>query len=212
MLISFSEIPISMKNLFLILVLAISSHAVAQPAVKALEDKSLDLKERYATMKTGSQTFQDYKVIKEYVLDGVWKIVVDSINHQHRLLNDARTRIATLENEVKQVNQAIETQKASIEGITYDSTHISVIGIPFTKGVFLLLSAAVVAGLVLFVTILLGRLRITRTSTKEKTLLFDSLSQEFEEYKKKALEKQTKLSRELQNERNKLQEMRGYKA
>lgn len=201
-----------MKNLILILVLAISSQTIAQPTVKALEDKTLDLRERYATMKTGSQTFQDYKVIKEYVLDGVWKIVVDSINHQHTLLKDARTRISTLENEVKQVNQAIETQKASVEGITYDSTHISVLGIPFTKGVFIVLAAVVVAGLVLFVSILLGRLKITHSTTKEKTLLFDSLTLEFEEYKKKSLEKQTKLSRELQNERNKLQEMRGHKA
>jgi len=70
----------------------------------------------------------------------------------------------------------------------------------------------VVAGLVLFVSILLGRLKITHSTTKEKTLLFDSLTLEFEEYKKKSLEKQTKLSRELQNERNKLQEMRGHKA
>lgn len=201
-----------MKNLILILALAISFQTIAQPAVKALEDKTLDLRERYATMKTGSQTFQDYKVIKEYVLDGVWKIVIDSINHQHALLKDARTRITTLENEVKQVNQAIETQKASVEGITYDSTHISVLGIPFTKGVFIILAAVVVAGLVLFVSILLGRLKITHSTTKEKTLLFDSLTLEFEEYKKKSLEKQTKLSRELQNERNKLQEMRGHKA
>jgi hypothetical protein len=46
---------------------------------------------------------------------------------------------------------------------------------------------------------------------KEKELIAHTLTQEFEEYKKKALEKQTKLSRELQNERNRLVDMRGQK-
>ena len=43
---------------------------------------------------------------------------------------------------------------------------------------------------------------------KEKIDLINATTFEFEEYKHKALDKQTKLSRELQNERNKLMEMK----
>jgi hypothetical protein len=46
-------------------------------------------------------------------------------------------------------------------------------------------------------------------SMKERADAFTSLSNEFEEYKRKAMEKQTKLSRELQTERNRLSESRG---
>jgi hypothetical protein len=46
---------------------------------------------------------------------------------------------------------------------------------------------------------------------KEKTESFDRITHELEEYKHNALEKQVKLSRELQNERNRIQEMRGTK-
>ncbi|HRG08803.1 MAG TPA: hypothetical protein PLJ08_09515, partial [Cyclobacteriaceae bacterium] len=62
------------------------------------------------------------------------------------------------------------------------------------------------------VTIIVGvtaRLKMLQASVKDKAQVADSLTHEFEEYKRKALERQTKLSRELQNERNKLVELGG---
>jgi hypothetical protein len=41
----------------------------------------------------------------------------------------------------------------------------------------------------------------------ERNLAVNSLTHEFDEYKHRAMDKQTKLSRELQDERNKLQAM-----
>jgi hypothetical protein len=43
---------------------------------------------------------------------------------------------------------------------------------------------------------------------KEKELTIFGISAEFDEFRKKALEKEVKLSRELQSERNKLVELR----
>jgi hypothetical protein len=98
-----------------------------------------------------------------------------------------------------------------VEEITFDSNHISVLGIPFGKGTFIFLSAALIAGLVIALFAMLGRMKVLNSGMKEKALIAHTLTQEFEEYKRKALEKQTKLSRELQNERNKIAEQRGQK-
>jgi short subunit fatty acids transporter len=86
-----------------------------------------------------------------------------------------------------------------------------VIGIPFGKGAFLILTAIIVGGLVVMLVIIMGRMKIAHGAMKEKELIAHTLTQEFDEYKKKALEKQSKLSRELQNERNRLVDMRGQK-
>ena len=94
-----------------------------------------------------------------------------------------------------------------MEGITFDSEHISVLGVHFGKGVFLLIAFVIMAALVAIIVAVAARLKILQGTVKDRVQVADSLSHEFEEYKRKALERQTKLSRELQNERNKLVEL-----
>lgn len=200
-----------MKIIVSILFMIMGVSSLAQPAAKAIEDKEINLKERYQVMKSGSQTYQDYKVIKEVILDGFWKITIDSISKQQAMIKAANGEIAALKNEVLAIQNDLKAQQASVEGITFESNHISVLGIPFGKGTFIFLVAAVIAGLALTLFVMLGRMRILNSGMKEKTLIAHTLTQEFEEYKRKALEKQTKLSRELQNERNKSVEQRGQK-
>ena len=49
-----------------------------------------------------------------------------------------------------------------------------------------------------------GRMKLQSNSLSERNLAVSALTHEFEEYKQRAMERQTKLSRELQDERNKL--------
>jgi hypothetical protein len=196
-----------MRTILLLLALSCSL-AYSQPAQKAVEDKNLNLDERYKEMKSTSQTFKDYKVIKEVVLDKVWKITADSIAKKEGQLADAEKEIAALKDELTAVRNSMKAQETSMEEVIYDSTHISVLGVPFSKTVFILLSAAVIGGLVFVLSIAFARVKIANSLVKEKTLIADSMTHEFEDFKKKSMEKQTKLSRELQNERNKWQEYR----
>jgi Zn-dependent M16 (insulinase) family peptidase len=62
--------------------------------------------------------------------------------------------------------------------------------------------------LVLFIIVLLGRARLVNQSIKEKSERLTLLTDEFDQYKRKSLEKEKKLSRELQTERNKLLELK----
>jgi hypothetical protein len=200
-----------MKLLFSLLLALFVSQSFAQSASKAIEDPNLTLKERYQVMKENSQTYGEYKVIKEFILDGFWKLNRDSTAKQLALLNESNSQIASLKTELLATQNDLKAQQASVEEILFDSKHISVIGIPFTKGAFLVIVAIIIAGLALVVVFAFTRMKIVNTGMKEKTLIAHTIAQEFEEYKHKALDKQTKLSRELQNERNKLMEMRGQK-
>lgn len=196
-----------MKKLFCLIILILPQLTFAQLAVKALEDDKLELKDRYQVMKTNSQTYEDYKVIKEFILDGFWKIALDTINRKETQLAEVRQKVTDLQAELAASHQQLAQQKASVEGITFDSEHISVLGVHFGKGMFLLITLVVVAALVTIIVGVTARLKILQAAVKDKAQVADSLTHEFEEYKRKALERQTKLSRELQNERNKLVEL-----
>lgn len=195
-------------RIILLLSIVTCSMAYSQPASKAVEDKNLNLDERFRDMKAGSQTFKDYKVIKESLLDRVWKITSDSIKRKEQEIAEIKNQIAKLQEELESTRNSMQVQQASMNDIIYDSTHISVMGIPFSKGLFLLLTAAVVGTLVFVLSVFFGRMKILNGLVKEKVLIADSIAHELEDFKKKSMEKQTKLSRELQNERNKWMEAR----
>jgi len=196
-----------MSRIILSLCLLTSHVSFSQQATLALEAKDHSLTERYQLMKSNSQTFQDYKVIKEFVLDGVWKIVVDSVKKQQLLLKQSIENVSRLEASLKSVELTLKKERESAAEVVFDSTHISLLGIDFNKSTFLMLLSFVFAGCVILISLTLGRMKVMRIKMKEKMLMADLINNEYDEFKRKTLEKQTKLSRELQTERNKIEEL-----
>ncbi len=186
----------------LLLFLYISSFS--QTSSTLVDIRNVTLQEKYIFMKNTSQTFQDYKVIKEVVLDGFWKNVHDSIKNQYGLLVSAKLSIKRLTNEVAIQKASIEQTQQSMKQLVYDSTHIYFIGMSLLKSLFVILIGLFFISLLVAILFIAGKLKWITFAMKEKCEAVILVTHEFEEYKKKALEKQAKLSRELQTERNKL--------
>jgi hypothetical protein len=191
-----------MKYLFI--VFACFFNLVAFSQSEAAKPKELTLQNRFDLMKTTSQTFQDYKVVKEVVLDGVWKISQDSVTRLKGALVTQRASIVQLEKSLSDERSLIEKVRASQQGLEYDSTHISIFGVSFGKTLFVSGVFIVLLGLLGLLGGLFGKLKLISSEAKETRDLLNFSTHEFEEYKKKSLEKQAKLSRELQTERNRI--------
>ena len=190
-----------MRHIFLITTLLLSVSAFGQ------EEIPENLQERFNYMKEKSQTYNDYKVIKGTVLDGVWKITMDSVKAQRVAIREANATIQKLNGDLATVNATIAEKDTALAEMEHDGTHINVIGIDIHKYTFISITGFVFLGLLVLAGLLFIRLKFISTSIREKTEAVDLLSNEFEEYKRNALDKQMKLSRELQDERNKLQEL-----
>jgi hypothetical protein len=162
------------------------------------------LRERFTIMKTKSQNYREYKVIKETVLDGVWKIIRDSIAAKDAAIRKAKQDIAALNGQLGGVQDNLKQKEASMTEILYDSTHITVLGIDMEKGTFLTFIAVLLGALAVVVGTVIGRMKLMTKTLQEKKLAVNMVTNEYEDYKRKAMDKQTKLSRELQDERNKL--------
>lgn len=197
-----------LATLPIVLLLSVET-TTAQPASQeAVDLQRATLEERFSIMKNKSQTYGDYKVIKEGVLDGVWRITRDSIRTQKVLLKEKQATIASLETQLQNIQAALQQKETSMADLVNASTHISVLGINFEKNTFVVTFFTLLAGLLLTLGVMTGKLKSMYAAVREKIDLINATNFEFEEYKHKALEKQTKLSRELQNERNKLMELK----
>lgn len=166
-----------------------------------------NLQERFNYMKEKSQSYNDYKVIKGTVLDGVWKITMDSIKAQRVLVRETKAIVDKLKGEVAQANNTIDEKDKNLAAMEHDVTHISVLGFDVNKVAFISMVGFIFLGLLVLAGLMFARLKYIISSTREKNEAANLLTQQFEDYKRNALDKQMKLSRELQDERNKLQEL-----
>ena len=189
--------------LFFLLVCLLDFHVSFSQAEPELKENH-SLHERFLYMKARSQSYGAYKVVKESVLDGVWKIAQDTIAAKEASIKLIQANTNKLKGELNQSLETVKAKEKSMEEITYASTHINVIGIDFNKGTFITTAAVIVAGLLVMLGLLIGRMKLQSNSLSERNLAVSALTHEFEEYKQRAMERQTKLSRELQDERNKL--------
>ena len=137
-------------------------------------------------------------------MDGVWKIANDTIAAKEASIKAAQANISKLKAELDKSLEAYKAKEKSMEEIMHASTHINVIGIDFNKGTFITTVAVIVAGLLVMLGLVIGRMKLQANSLAERNLAVSALTHEFDEYKHRAMERQTKLSRELQDERNKL--------
>jgi septal ring factor EnvC (AmiA/AmiB activator) len=198
-----------MRYLLLFACLLTAQGLLAQTPAPVMPDlQKATLGERYQYMKVRSSTYNEHKVIKENVLDGVWKVAMDSMNARKAQARELSSTIARLEGELKSTNETLAKKEASAQELVYASTHISALGINFEKGTFLVIFTVITGVLVVLLVLLSGKMKLMQSNVRENVDKVNATLVELEEYKRKSLDKQTKLSRELQNERNKLTELR----
>lgn len=195
-----------MKNLatILLIVIAFTATANTHPSIEANDQ---NLKQRYDLLKAKTESYNDYKVIKESLLDAFWKLTLDSVHKTKADLREAKENIKSKEAEIAKLNLNITKKDEALAGILHDGTHITFLGIDFGKTFFITLTTVVTLSLIALCGLLFWRFRAEFVASRENKDLFEQLNKEFEDYKRKSLDKQIKLSRELQTERNRLQEL-----
>jgi hypothetical protein len=186
-----------MKGLFFLLIgLMVSTVGFSQKSSEALQGEEHTLKERFFIMKSKSQSYGDYKVIKESVLDGVWKIMQDTIAGKNAAIKSANANINTLKSQLSSTEKTLTAKEQSMAESFISSTHINVIGIDLPKGAFISIVAITIAGLLALLGLIIARDESCKArNLSERNLAVTALTNEFDEYKHRAMDRQTKLSR-----------------
>lgn len=142
------------------------------------------------------------------MLEAYHKSVMDTLNATKRKLKDAQAKIAL---QADSLTKLTTSTKDQLTVSTQESSQISFFGVPMSKTLF----STIMWGLVLVLGASLAYVIYSSGSNKQqaayRTQLYDELTEEFKAYKAKANDKEKKLARELQTERNKLDELMGKK-
>ncbi|MTI40438.1 hypothetical protein [Fulvivirga lutimaris] len=168
-----------------------------------------NLQDQFTDLRDNSETFKEYKVIKTYELNKFWKGVTDTLKTNSTTITELQKKIVTHDAEIKKLNDIIAESKANMLDLEFGVEHITIFGLPISKTAYQVVNFAIIVTLLVLIAFLVFKYNERRSTAKEKINAFNNLEEKFADYQKTALEKQMKLRRELQTERNKLEQIRG---
>ncbi|GJM59752.1 MULTISPECIES: hypothetical protein [Persicobacter] len=171
------------------------------------------LKEQFQSLKKSSTTYKNgagvpYKVIKEVSYDKIVRVVEDSIVGHRNLLKQTNAQLAESNEEIVRLNDMISSKDKEIEENIYQVSHLTALGIDWNKNTFKVTSFGIILSLVAALVFAFTRVKFSNNTAASKTSDYEELHEEFESYKQRMRERETKLRRELTTEMNKVEELK----
>ena len=172
-------------------------------SVTQAQDATKTIDEQFTEVIEGSNNYQQFKVIDKVKMT--------------RLQENAKARIDVLQTEIESLKSEMNTQQTAASKVSTDLEKIQLtlveteeekdainfFGIQMSKGSYQTMMWSIIGLLLLGLVFFIFKFRSSNVLTKEAQHKLDETEVEFDEYRRKALEKEQKLGRQLQDERNK---------
>jgi len=199
------------RSFYLFLIICTTSNVFGQVsiadtiAVKQAPALTGTLAQQYDEVVSRSGSYKIYKNIKKTKIEELWKNVNDSLKQQQQLLLQNKAELEKSSQTISAMQTEIDSFKASGSSIGKLSTLGKSVngssGSLYLWGALLLLAAGLVFAIF--------RMRSAVKEASYRSGLYDQLFEELREHRSKANEREKKLARELQTERNRVAELTG---
>ena len=176
--------------------------------VDTVKNTDFSLNGQYQFMLSRSKSINGYKLINPARLSGVWKSASDTLRRERIELKMAKAKLAEQEKTISGLQSEINGQQNTLSTSNAKMDEISFLGMAFEKSTYHIVvwSIILVLGLALLIVIIRSAKNIMEA--KHRTQLYDEISAEYQAFKGKSNEQQRKLARELQDERNIIEELK----
>ena len=162
-----------------------------------------------STDKTLSGQYQ-YVLSKTYhyqqtMIAALWKNVNDTLNAEKKALKGVQPKLAAQ-------GRTIDSLRNDVKLLTEAQTHqdsIDFMGVEMSKTAYNMTMWGLVVVLAVGLILVILRTGGAGREAKYRTQLYDELNEEFTAFKAKSKDKELKMARELQTERNKVDELMG---
>lgn len=147
--------------------------------------------------------YQDYKVVKLAKLNQLKSATVKRINDLNGTIEQLETDITGLKSQIKNLTEQLNTTQLKVDQLNGSKDSISLFGIPLDKFTYNLILWSIIAGLLLFMIIFIFKYKNANEVTRGAKSNLALVEEELENYKRRSMEKEQQLSRQLMDERKK---------
>jgi len=182
-------------------VLFITSNIYSQTTTK-LKD-TVSVKSQFEYLMDNSNTLQDYKVVRTAWLQKLKSNVLDSLSASKKRIFDNSSTMSSQNIVIDSLNIKLAAAETTISNLIAEKESISLFGIQFDKSVFKTLFFLIVISLLGALLFFITKFKQSNSITTQCKLSLKQAEEEFAIYKEKALEREQKAMRRLQDELNK---------
>ncbi len=177
-----------------------------QVAAKPASDdwkKEKTIEKQFQSFKSSIRVYKQYLYLEPFQIDDYYASVKDSIHNLKTAISNQSTEISNLKKEIQQLKIGASSVQKKLDKSLQREDNLSVLGGTMNKNVFANIMFIILIILVLVALVLLFLFLRSNKVTVRAVRNYEELSAEFEQSKKRSLEREMKLNRELQTERNK---------
>ncbi len=194
------------SKILLILFLAISLSNFSQesePEPQVIEEDT-SLEGQFDKIYRISTTYQVYKVIGKDKYLELKKNVLDSLKDAKSLISEKESLLKAERDNIKGTKDLLLKTQSELEASKKNENSISLFGTELSKTTYNLSLWSIIIVSLLALSYFIFKFSQSNVLTKEAQNNLLDVEQEFEEHRKKSLEREQKLRRQLQDEVNKL--------
>ncbi|WP_300569357.1 hypothetical protein [Flavobacterium sp.] len=161
------------------------------------------LESQFDYILTKSENYRDLKIVKTKWLEDLKQNVTSSFVDVEKQLLDSKTVAQQQKSEMAQLKSELQTTTASLSKYTNAGPTVTFLGIEFDQIVFGTLFSILFFGSLILACILAIKFNKSNELTKSAKSVLSELEEEYQEYKRRTIEREQKISRQLQDEINK---------
>lgn len=166
------------------------------------------LKEQFEELERKSTNYRSgngvpYEVIKLSGLNELKANIFDTIDTANKTIKELSGTITANTSEIESLNAKLQETTNKLNSVTEEKDSISFFGALISKGTYNFILWAIIFGLLLFLLFFIYRFRNSNFLTQQAKSALAELEEEYENHRRRALEREQKISRQLQDELNK---------
>ncbi|SDL03427.1 hypothetical protein SAMN04488034_10254 [Salinimicrobium catena] len=159
--------------------------------------------EKFAELIENSNNFKGYKVVDTGELTTLQNLTSKRIAELKEEIAASKEASLAYKQKIAKQNTDMEALEAKLNQVTAEKDAITFLGFPFSKTSYKSTMWGIVGILILALALFIVRFKKSNVDTKEAKKNLAELEKEFDSYRAKALEKEQRLGRLLQDEKNK---------
>ncbi|WP_372946206.1 tRNA (guanine-N1)-methyltransferase [Muriicola sp.] len=192
-----------------VMVLLLGFQAYAQTDESAeqpsLEGGTINSQFEYIYDKSGNYRAEGrrYEVVRTINLDKLRQNVLDSLNAARAQAQQLQQEISTQQSTIASLNSTLEETTKNLNAVTEEKDSMSLLGAQVSKSSYNIIMWTLIMGLFLLLLLFIFKFRQSNVLTQEAKSSLADLETEYEDHRRRALEREQRISRQLQDEINK---------
>lgn len=173
----------------------------SQSNIKLID--TVSIKNQFEYVLDNSKALQDHKIVRSAWLLKLKSNVLDSLSASKNKMLLNSDMLNSQKQLIDSINKRLLESETVISTLIAEKDSISFFGIQFEKSIFKNLVSLLIIGLIVGLLFFITKFKQSNSITTQSKLALKQTEEEFAIYKEKALEREQKAMRRLQDELNK---------